>query len=36
MRTIVIQQCGGPEQLMIQELPEAEPSPGHVVIEVKA
>ena len=36
MRAIVIQQYGGPEQLMIQELPEPEPAPGHVVIEVKA
>jgi NADPH:quinone reductase-like Zn-dependent oxidoreductase len=36
MRAIVIQQYGGPEQLVIQNLPEPEPKPGHVVIEVKA
>lgn len=36
MRAIVVQQYGGPEQLKIQELPTPEPTPGHVVIEVKA
>jgi NADPH:quinone reductase len=36
MRAIVIKQHGGPEQLMIQELPDPEPKPGHVVMEVKA
>jgi NADPH:quinone reductase len=36
MRAIVIQQYGGPEQLLIQEIPNPEPAPGHVVIEVKA
>ena len=36
MRAIVIQQYGGPEQLVIQEIPYPEPMPGHVVIEVKA
>lgn len=36
MRAIVIQQYGGPEQLVIQELPDPEPKSGHVVIEVKA
>ena len=36
MRAIVIQQYGGPEQLAIEELPDPEPIPGHVVIEVKA
>jgi NADPH2:quinone reductase len=36
MRAIVIQQYGGPEQLVIEELPDPEPTPGHVVIEVKA
>ena len=36
MRAIVIKEYGGPEQLMIQELPDPEPEPGHVVIEVKA
>ena len=36
MRAVVIQQYGDPEQLMIQELPDPEPTPGHVVIEVKA
>lgn len=36
MRAIVIKQFGGPEQLMIQELPIPEPTSGYVVIEVKA
>src|SRR5258708_18667671 len=36
MRAIVIQQYGGPEQLVVQELPDPEPMAGHVVIEVKA
>jgi NADPH:quinone reductase len=36
MRAIVRQQFGGPEQLVIQELPAPEPQPGQVVIEVKA
>lgn len=36
MRAIVRQQYGGPEQLVIQELPDPEPMPGNVVIEVKA
>jgi NADPH2:quinone reductase len=36
MRAIVIKQYGGPEQLVIEERPEPEPKPGHVVIEVKA
>jgi NADPH:quinone reductase len=36
MRAIVIQQFGGPEQLVLQELPDPEPAFGQVVIEVKA
>lgn len=37
MRAIVIRQYGGPERLVIEEMiPEPEPGPGHVVIEVKA
>src|SRR6478752_7584358 len=36
MRAIVIQQYGGPEELVIKELPEPIPTPGQVVIEVKA
>lgn len=36
MRAIVRRQYGGPEQLLIREIPEPEPKPGHVVIEVKA
>jgi NADPH:quinone reductase-like Zn-dependent oxidoreductase len=36
MRAIVIQQYGGPEQLVIHEAPDPEPLPGHVIIEVKA
>jgi len=36
MRAVVRQQFGGPEQLVIQRVPEPEPLPGHAVIEVKA
>lgn len=36
MLAIVREQFGGPEQLVIKEIPEPEPLPGHVVIEVKA
>ena len=36
MRAIIIEQFGGPEKLVIQNLPEPEPRPGQVVIEVKA
>ncbi len=36
MRAIVRQSYGGPEQLVIQEVPEPIPAAGHVVIEVKA
>jgi len=36
MRAIVIKQYGGPEQLAIEERPDPQPKPGHVVIEVKA
>jgi len=36
MRAIVIKQYGGPEVLAIEERPDPQPEPGHVVIEVKA
>jgi NADPH:quinone reductase-like Zn-dependent oxidoreductase len=36
MRAIVIQNYGGPEQLVIQERPDPEPRPGEVVVAVKA
>jgi NADPH2:quinone reductase len=36
MRAIVIKQYGGPEVLALEERPEPEAAPGHVVIEVKA
>jgi NADPH:quinone reductase-like Zn-dependent oxidoreductase len=36
MRAIIIEQYGGPEKLVIQNLPDPEPKPAHVVIEVKA
>ncbi|HLN04272.1 MAG TPA: hypothetical protein VK335_33605 [Bryobacteraceae bacterium] len=36
MRAIVTEQYGGPEQLVIKEIPEPEPAAGQVVIEVKA
>ena len=36
MRAVVIEQYGGPEQLVLRQRPEPTPLPGHVVIEVKA
>jgi NADPH:quinone reductase-like Zn-dependent oxidoreductase len=36
MRAILRKQFGGPDVLEIRELPEPEPRPGHVVIQVKA
>lgn len=36
MRAIVIEGFGGPEHLVYRDLPEPEPVPGQVVIEVKA
>jgi NADPH:quinone reductase-like Zn-dependent oxidoreductase len=36
MRAVVIDQYGGPEHLVLRELPDPEPAPGQVVIEVKA
>lgn len=36
MRAIIIKEFGGPEQLVMQELPDPEPKAGHVIIEVKA
>src|SRR5262245_102869 len=36
MRAIVIKQFGGLDSLVIEELPNPEPRPGYVVIEVKA
>jgi NADPH2:quinone reductase len=36
MRAIAIQKFGGPENLVIKEIPEPEPKAGHVVIEIKA
>src|SRR5262249_34803461 len=36
MKAIVIKAHGGPENLVIRDLPDPEPRPGHVVIEVKA
>jgi len=36
MRAIVIQNYGGPEQLVLQDLPEPTPAPGQVVIDIKA
>ena len=36
MRAIVIAQYGGPEQLVLRDLPEPEPLPDHVVIAVEA
>src|SRR3954454_11455960 len=36
MRAILRTEFGGPEKLVIREIPEPEPKDGHVVIEVKA
>src|ERR1044072_2312606 len=36
MRAIVIKQYGGPEVLQIEERPDPQPKPGHVIIDVKA
>lgn len=36
MRAIVIKQYGGPEVLQIEERPDPQPQPGHVIIDVKA
>lgn len=36
MRALVIRLCGGPEELVIQDLPDPVPAPGHLVIEVEA
>jgi len=36
MRAIVIQNYGGPEQLVMRDLPEPPPEPGQVVIDIKA
>jgi NADPH:quinone reductase len=36
MRAIVIKQYGGPEVLALEERPEPESKPGHVIVDVKA
>ncbi len=36
MKAILIQKHGGPENLVIREVPDPTPRPGHVVIQVKA
>ncbi len=36
MRAIIIKQHGGAENLAIEEYPDPEPQPGHVLVEVKA
>ena len=36
MRAIVIKQSGGPEELVLREILDPEPTPGHVIIQVKA
>lgn len=36
MRAIIIKTYGGPEVLAIEERPDPEMKPGHVLIEVKA
>ena len=36
MRAIVLEKFGGLDSLVYQEIPDPEPKPGHVVIEIKA
>lgn len=36
MRAIVLEKFGGLDSLVIKEIPEPEPKPGHVVIQIKA
>jgi NADPH:quinone reductase-like Zn-dependent oxidoreductase len=36
MKAIVIKEHGGPDNLVIRDLPDPTPRPGHVIIEVKA
>src|ERR1700734_1430128 len=36
MRAIVIERFGGLDSLVIKEIPEPEPKPGYVVIQIKA
>jgi NADPH:quinone reductase-like Zn-dependent oxidoreductase len=36
MRAIIVKQYGGPEVLALEERPEPQSKPGHVIIEVKA
>ncbi len=36
MHAIVIKNYGGPENLVIQDIPEPEPKTGHIIVEVKA
>ena len=35
MRAIVIREYGGPEVLGIEQRPDPQPQPGHVLVEVK-
>ncbi|MFC5381107.1 NAD(P)H-quinone oxidoreductase [Aquipuribacter nitratireducens] len=36
MRAVVVEEPGGPEALVVREVPEPEPGPGEVVVEVAA
>jgi NADPH:quinone reductase-like Zn-dependent oxidoreductase len=36
MRAIVLDHFGGLDSLVIKDIPEPEPMPGHVVIQIKA
>src|SRR6476661_8674338 len=36
MRAIVLEKFGGLDSLVYEEIPDPEPKPGHVVIEIKA
>jgi len=36
MRAAVIRQCGGPEVIAIEDVPDPEPGPGEAVVDVLA
>lgn len=36
MRAVVLEATGGPEQLVVHDVPEPEPGPGQVVVDVRA
>ncbi|HTA17212.1 MAG TPA: NADPH:quinone reductase, partial [bacterium] len=36
MKAIVVEQLGGPEVLVLKEVPDLTPGPGQVLVQVKA